>query len=204
MRTEGQKGCHLSPTQRHLWPNRPLSVFLIYLIRLPVDIALSSFLCVCKLVGFNRFFFFSSQDTDKLTPWRQARNASTADSRSDCCSKKWWPQLFVRTCKVKLAFRWTSPSKRNNSFPFYGARSREKFERKAFWKIKVLSPMCWVTYLRGDLKKQKDKKFCLAWGSYSQVWRWKQKSGQRVFFTTGFCLEAKVFPFSISTTLLNK
>lgn len=59
MRTEGQKGCHLSLTQRHLWPNRPLSVFLIYLIRWPVDIALSSFLCVCKLVGFNRFFFFS-------------------------------------------------------------------------------------------------------------------------------------------------
>lgn len=57
MRTEGQKGCHLSPTQRHLGPNQPLGVFLIYLIRWPVDIALSSFLCVCKLVGFHRFFF---------------------------------------------------------------------------------------------------------------------------------------------------
>lgn len=175
MRTEGQKGCHLSPTQRHLGPNRPLRVFLIYLIRWPVDIALSSFLCVCKLVGFNRFFFFPSQDTDKLTPWRQARNASTADSRSDCCSKNWWPQLFVRTREVELAFRWTSPSKRNNSFPFDGARSREKFERKAFWKIKVLSPMCWVTYLRGN---RKTKSFVSGQKGFSSQLAsvWKRKS----------------------------
>lgn len=98
MRTKCQKGDHLSLTLRHLGHNRPLSVFLIYLIRWPVDIALSSFLCVCKLVGFNRFFFFFSlsQDTDKHTQRRQARNASTADSGSDCCSRNWWPQLFVQ------------------------------------------------------------------------------------------------------------
>lgn len=94
MRTKRQRWYHLSSTLRHLGHNWPPSVFLIYLIRWPVDIALSSFLCVSKLAGLNRFFFSPSQDTDKPTQQRQARNASTADSHSDCCSKNWWPQLF--------------------------------------------------------------------------------------------------------------